>query len=145
MYRQIRKDPSAVCRELLEIQSRYNALQTMDEKDSLYYRLRDEYNSAICGKKEDSAALLIFLNKAGFNGLYRVNFAGRYNVPSAHRKHVNACTEENIAAVSKALKKARIVCGDFEKACAGAKEGDFVFFDPPYYDTFDAYQAGGFT
>ena len=145
MYRQIKKSPSSVCDELLDIQTRYNDLRTMNEKDALYYDLREEYNFRIMEKRKDVASLLIFLNKAGFNGLYRVNAAGRYNVPPAHRKQVNAYDKENIVSFSMALKKARIMCGDFEKACSNAEKGDFVFFDSPYFDTFDTYQAGGFS
>ncbi len=145
MYKQIKKSPSSVCDELLDIQTKYNELRTMDEKDALYYDLREEYNFRISEKRKDVAPLLIFLNKAGFNGLYRVNASGRYNVPPAHRKQINAYDEENIISLSKALKKARVLCGDFEKACKDAEKGDFVFFDSPYYDTFDTYQAGGFS
>ncbi len=145
MYKQIKKSPSEVCEELYKIQSKYNALRTMDEKDALYYDLREEYNSRIKEGNKNVAALLIFLNKAGFNGLYRVNASGRYNVPPAHRKQVKAYDEENIMSFSRALKNTEILCGDFEKACSHAEEGDFVFFDSPYYDTFDTYQAGGFS
>ena len=103
MYKQIKTSPAAVCAELLEMQTRYNALRTMEQKDALYYELREEYNCRISEKRKDVAALLIFLNKAGFNGLYRVNSAGRYNVPPAHRKQIKAYDEENIIALSKAL------------------------------------------
>ena len=145
MYKQIRDNPSAILGELHQIQFRYNALETMDEKDNLYYELREEYNRRISKRSEDVAALLIFLNKAGFNGLYRVNSMGRYNVPPAHRKQINAFDEKNVMAFSKILKNSEIMCGDFEDACKDAKEGDFVFFDSPYYNTFDTYQAKGFS
>lgn len=145
VYKQIKKSPSRMCKTIREIQDEYNGFETDEERTEFYYKLRDEFNEVIDEKSLRAAALLIFLNKAGFNGLYRVNSSGKYNVPPAHRKRINAFDEDNIKAISKALKGTRIMCGDFEKACKGAKEGDFVFFDSPYYDTFDTYQAGGFS
>lgn len=149
MYKQIKTDPNGVCAALFDLQNQYNEKKTMEEKDALYYEFRQSFNDYL--KNDDDikyslpAALLIFLNKAGFNGLYRVNASGMYNVPPAHRKKVNTYDRDNIIALSKLLKKAKIMCGDFEKACKDAKCGDFVFFDSPYYDTFDTYQAGGFS
>lgn len=77
--------------------------------------------------------------------MYRVNSKGFFNVPPAHRKSLNIYSQDNIKDVSKLLKKCTIVHGDFEAACKDAKKGDFVFFDSPYYNTFDAYQTGGFS
>lgn len=147
MYRQIKYDPDAVCKALHNIQTKYNALSSMEEKDALYYELRDDFNAYISDDIDTSfsAALLIFLNKSGFNGLYRVNASGKYNVPSGHKKSVEAYEYDNIKAVSDLLASTEIMCGDFEKAFADARCGDFIFFDSPYYDTFDNYQAGGFT
>lgn len=149
MYEQIKIRPEDVCATLFDLQEQYNKLETMEDKDTLYYKFRQSFNDYLVENEgindSLSAALLIFLNKAGFNGLYRVNSSGLYNVPSAHRKTIKAYNSDNIKAISKILKKTKIMCGDFEKACKDAKEGDFVFFDSPYYDTFDAYQAGGFS
>lgn len=114
MYRQIKENPEAVCEELSEIQSEYNARPAMGSKDALYYVLRKEYNFRISRNRNDVAALLIFLNKAGFNGLYRVNASGCYNVPSAHREQVKAFDAENIASLSRALRKAKILCTGFD-------------------------------
>lgn len=149
MYEQIKTDPDGVCAALYDLQYQYNEKETMDEKDALYYECRKSFNDCLANDagtdRSLSAALLIFLNKAGFNGLYRINASGIYNVPSAHRKTVKAYDKANIMAMSKALQQTRILCGDFAEACKDAKEGDFAFFDSPYYDTFDTYQAGGFS
>lgn len=149
MYKQIKNHPGDVCTALSDLQRQYNELEKMEDKDALYYEFRQLFNDYLVKNEEIKyslpAALLIFLNKAGFNGLYRVNSSGLYNVPSAHRKTVKAYSSDNIKAMSKILKKAKIMCGDFEKACKDANKGDFVFFDSPYYDTFDTYQAGGFS
>lgn len=148
MYRQIKLHPDEVCTELSCLETQYNQKPTMQEKDALYYELRQSFNNHLNNNDINSpafAALLIFLNKAGFNGLYRVNADGMYNVPPAHRKTVKAYDRDNIFAMSKLLKTTTILCGDFEKACSNATRNDFVFFDSPYFNTFDTYQAGGFS
>ena len=149
MYKQIKADPNGVCAALSDLQQRYNEKETMAEKDALYYELRKSFNNYIADDADIEhplpAALLIFLNKAGFNGLHRVNTSGMYNVPPAHRKTIEAYGKDNIMAMSKALEKTKIMCGDFAEACKNAENGDFVFFDSPYYGTFDTYQAGGFS
>lgn len=149
MYLQIKENPDKVCRELSDLEQIYNGKILMEEKDVLYYEWRNLFNQYLL-KKEDSnsaffAALMIFLNKAGFNGLYRVNSSGMYNVPSAHRKFVRACDADNIMALSNVLRNTEILCGDFADVCQNAVAGDFVFFDSPYYGTFDHYQTGGFS
>ena len=80
-----------------------------------------------------------------YNGLFRVNSKGLFNVPSSRKKNCILYDEKNIYDVSKALSKATILSGDFEKACCRARRGDFVFFDSPYFDTFDCYQKDGFS
>lgn len=148
MYNQIKNNPMKVMDILNEWQSKYNSLNSKEEKDAYYYQKRNEYNTHLISDTSDevTAALLIFLNKSGFNGLYRINQGGLYNVPSGHKKRLNLFEENNILAVSQSLQNAEILPhGDFQKACQTAKEGDFVFFDSPYYDTFDSYQANGFS
>ena len=138
---------SSVEAELLDIQGTYNALQSDAEKANHYGYLRRLFNVKIQNQHHDAqmAALLIFLNKAGFNGLYRVNKSGEYNVPSAHKKTICSFTHDNLLSVSSALQNATILCGDFEAAMQTASLGDFVFFDSPYYNTFDTYQSNGFS
>ena len=147
LYRQIAVNPEALCEELDVLQAKYNAESEMSKKDELFYNTRSRFNEALTNNESSvkSAAILIFLNKVGFNGVYRVNRAGLYNVPSSHKKTVNCYDKKNIIALSALLKNTQILCGDFEEACKEAKSGDFVFFDSPYYDTFDTYQAGGFS
>lgn len=78
------------------------------------------------------ACWLIYLNKTAFNGLYRVNKKGAFNVPWGKYKNPTICDEQNLRAVSLVLRRAELVCGDFEYAVRGAKQGDLVYFDPPY-------------
>ena len=147
LYQQIQTDAD----ELQEIMSlwtkEYNELEAVEAKDAYFYSKREEYNQCIKNNEFSvkSAALFVFLNKASFNGVYRLNKSGLYNVPCAHRMTLNMPSDEDIKAAADALKSAVILHGDFENACAAVQAGDFVFFDSPYYDTFDTYQAGGFS
>ncbi|MBU1093344.1 MAG: DNA adenine methylase [Firmicutes bacterium] len=95
-------------------------------------------------------ARFIYLNKACFNGMYRVNKKGYYNVPFGKKNIVSTYNEDNITSLSEYLKKGavKILNCDFEETVANAKKGDFIFFDPPYdlinKDTFDSYTKDGF-
>lgn len=146
MYIRIRDNCNGVM-ELLDLfQQEYNMLKTKEERESYYYAKRDEFNDGINNpiKNERDAALLMFLNKACYNGLYRVNGQGLFNTPTAKREKLNLYEPDNLNMCSKALAKAKILQGDFADACKGLRQGDFVYFDSPYFDTFDSYQAGGF-
>ena len=97
----------------------------------------------------ERAARLIFLNRTGFNGLYRVNQSGGFNVPFGSYKSPTVCDEPALRAASAALKNVKIVCADFEKVLKGAKPGDAVYLDPPYVpvsetSNFTGYNGGGF-
>lgn len=80
------------------------------------------------------AARAIYLNKSCFNGLYRVNSKGYFNVPSAKKEKVNTYSKENLEEIHSYFKddNITILSGDFVEACRAAHEGDFVYFDPPY-------------
>lgn len=124
-------------------------MKSADAK-AYYYEVRERYNEALAAGIADSesAALFIYINKHCFNGLYRVNAKGRFNVPFNNSKRASYLPE-NIFSLSEVLKSAVITCGDFEPAVRNAKAGDFVFFDSPYVplkaDTFEAYTKEGFS
>ena len=80
----------------------------------------------------ERAARLIFLNKTCFNGLYRVNSQGQFNVPFGRYKNPKLCDEPNLHAVSQALSSVELRCAPFEEVLRQAKKGDFVYLDPPY-------------
>ena len=90
------------------------------------------------------AARFIYLNKTCYNGLYRVNKQGRFNVPEGSQKNPLICNEYGLRTASAVLDKARIRIGDFE-CVTQPGPGDFVYCDPPYDAGFTAYQAAGFT
>lgn len=114
-----------------------------------YYSIRNFYNDKLLKDEYDIelAALFIFLNKHCFNGLYRVNSKGLFNVPYNQSKRCSY-SEENILNISKVLKETSIVNGDFEEVCKNAQKGDFIFFDSPYAPlnptSFESYTKEGF-
>jgi DNA adenine methylase len=88
------------------------------------------------------AARMIYLNRTCFNGLYRVNKAGRFNVPVGKYTNPTICDAENLRACSRVLRDAELVCADFASVLAVAKSGDLVYLDPPYVP---ASETGDFT
>lgn len=138
-----------------------NQLETFRKKvndRTFYYEKRKEFNSIKLREnfldEPDirKASLLIFLNKTCYNGLYRVNAKGEFNVPFGRYKNPQLFDEENLRAVHEALKdrdRIKLLCTDFQDAVKGAEKGDFIYFDPPYQPlgktaNFTEYTAGGF-
>ena len=114
-------------------------------KDSTgyYYEVRkQEPKSQI-----EKVSRLLFLNKTCFNGLYRVNSKGKFNVPLGRYTNPNIVNRENLTAVSKFLQsdKIKISCRDFESILKDAKKGDFVYFDPPYQPVSDTANFTSYT
>lgn len=145
-YTEIKQNPDALVWELKGLKDK--------NSPELFKELRNEYNAL---KKETlekhetrKAALLIYLNKTCFNGLYRVNSKGEFNVPFGAYENPRILDEPNIRAVSAALKGASISNKDFAYCAKVAKEGDFVYFDPPYVpvsqtSSFTSYSEGNFS
>ena len=113
-----------------------NEMDALPCNKELYYAIREQYNDKIARRDFDAecAALMIWINKHCFNGLYRVNSKGLFNVPYNNKVNGKSIDENNIRVISNYLKKAdiTITCLDFEKACDGVEKGDFVYFDSPY-------------
>lgn len=95
------------------------------------------------------AAWLLYLNKTAFNGLYRVNRSGKFNVPWGKYENPTVCDADNLRRCAERLCETRIRFGDFEEGIKGAKKGDLVYFDPPYLPikaaSFTSYTDDGFT
>jgi DNA adenine methylase len=108
-------------------------LESHEKKHSkeFYLEVREKFNKAELGDTYRAAAL-IYLNKAGFNGLYRVNKSGGFNVPFGDNKKLGI-NPDNIRLVNKALKATTIKNAPFSKVINYAKKDDFIYFDPPYY------------
>lgn len=121
------------------------------DKKEFYYKMREEYNQQLKNEVYDikTAALFIYLNKTCFNGLYRVNSKGLFNVPFNNKKTLNAYEKENLLQISRYLEDVNIKNSDFEETCKSVKKGDFVFFDSPYAplkpDSFESYTKEGFS
>lgn len=136
-----------------KLMSELDNLEINHEKKlkSFYLEIRDKYNENILHNVSniETAAQFIYLNKACFNGLYRVNSKGLFNVPFNNKEKVNTYSKENLDRISKYLQRTEIVNQDFEKTCEEAGRGDFVFFDSPYDllndNSFESYDKSGFS
>ena len=118
-----------------------------DEKK--YYLLRDEFNYNNNGDIK-SAALFLYFNRASYNGLYRVNSKGYFNVPFGRHKNPKIVNDSRIMNAHNLLKNIKIYCNDFEYILDIVKEGDVCYLDPPYYQSnmtnkFTNYSKNGFT
>ena len=143
-YMQICNEPESFLKSVKKLDE-----EMWEDGKEYYYSLRELYNDKLMKAEYDVelAALFVFINKHCFNGLYRVNGKGLFNVPYNNSRRVSV-DEKSIMEISKYLQGITITCGDFEIACEGAKRGDFVFFDSPYAPlnptSFEAYTKEGF-
>jgi DNA adenine methylase len=117
-YTQVRDMPDQVIRELGALRN------TADE----YYRIRAWRPTTAPAR----AARLIYLATLSFNGIYRVNLRGEFNVPYGRKAHLDPCDRDAIYAASSSLANAELRRGDFEETVADASKGDFAYLDPPY-------------
>ena len=142
-YRQIKQSPIELMKAMDELDN------IPEDGKAYYYNIREKYNDKLMQGYFDVelAAMFIFINKHCFNGLYRVNGKGLFNVPYNNSRQASY-SMENIIEISKYLETITILDGDFEYACKGAEEGDFVFLDSPYAPlnptTFESYTKEGF-
>jgi DNA adenine methylase len=134
-YKVIRDNVEQLIAELSVMQESFLPLES-EERKVFYYKARDEYNAikinGNASENQRKAVLMIFLNRTCFNGLYRVNSKGLYNVPMGDYKKPLICDKENLLAVSSALKNVEIVCGQFTDSESFIDEHTLVYFDPPY-------------
>lgn len=130
-YINVRDDVDKLIAILKELERSYLSLDE-EGRQAYFYERRTEYNSETHDTVRKTA-LLIFLNKTCFNGLYRENRKGLFNVPFGRYANPTICDEDTLRAVSKVLHYINISCGSFVDAVAAAKEDDFVYFDPPYF------------
>ena len=144
VYRQVKDNTE----EFIELVKKLDSEMWEDGK-GYYLDIREKYNDKLLKKEYDLelAALFTFMNKHCFNGLYRVNKKGLFNVPY-NKSRRTSIEEDAVRETAKYLKTVNILEGDFEEACKGAKKGDFIFFDSPYAPlnptSFEAYTKEGF-
>lgn len=141
-----------------ELVTTYNVIKNdVDEliKSLKKHKYDKDYYLKVRAKKPENlsdvevASRFIYLNRTGFNGMYRVNSKGEFNVPFGKYTNPIICDEENLRKVSKALQKVTIKKQDYKEVLRKAKKGDFVYFDPPYYPvsktaSFTSYTADSF-
>jgi DNA adenine methylase len=155
-FKVIQSNMNELIDELNSLEGKYLKLSEEQRKD-FYYSIRDEYN-----RQKDNfdyvnynlnwvrrAAYLIFLNKTCFNGLYRLNKKGEFNVPFGKYKNPTICDSENIIEVHKALEHTEIICADFEESKNYIRKNTLVYLDPPYRplnttSNFTSYNEDGF-
>lgn len=133
-----------------EVDGVIEALAAHRYEEQAYYRVREQDPRTL--SLPERAARTIYLNKTGYNGLYRVNRAGRFNVPFGRYTNPGFASREsveNLRACSRALAGVKLLVRDFGEVVRDAREGDLVYFDPPYVplsetSDFTAYVPGGF-
>lgn len=125
------------CNELLDalgvLQNEYNALSA-ESQEQFYYEKREEFNEVELNDNARirKAALFIFLNKSCFNGLYRVNKKGKFNVPFGKHKSISICDRDNLTKISAMLQNVVIRACDYHEVLSFADNSTLVYFDPPY-------------
>ncbi len=130
-YQVVRDNPTELIKSLNAIQSDYYALRTEEERKMFFLQQRERFNSKSLNEI-DNTTLFFFLNRTCFNGLYRVNKSGKFNVPFGKYTTPTICDSATIYADSKLLQKVDIMTGDFEQTFAKIKGNTFFYFDPPY-------------
>ena len=129
-YQILKIAPHDLIRELKKYQIKHGV--------EFYKRIREQDNQS----PVKLAARLIYLNKTCYNGLYRVNQSGKFNVPIGKYTNPTICDEENLLNVGKVLKQTTLNVHSF--GCIKPKQGDLVYCDPPYDETFTSYTSNGF-
>ncbi len=129
VYKQLQIEPRNVIKAIKKIES-------IPCNKEYYYQIREEYNTRISNGILDSntAGMMIWINKHCFNGLYRVNGKGLFNVPYNNNDMAKSMDEVNLVNIGYYLANSKIDirCQDFENICKEVKKGDFVYFDSPY-------------
>ena len=143
----LRENPLDLVSILEKLQRQYWKL-SMEEQRQFYLEQREYFNSG-GAKRTELAALFIFLNKTCFNGLYRVNKSGMFNVSFGQYQKPLICNRELIIRLSKLLRKVTILNGDYAHTIASFRGNTFVYFDPPYRPVsqtsdFTTYSSDGF-
>lgn len=156
-YKVLQEQPRDLIAQLGEIAVAFGQ-KSADERRAFYYEIRARFNRQRQALDRqvfnrawiERACLLIFLNKTCYNGLYRLNQKGEFNVPYGRYKNPRFYEPENLMAIHYALQDTHLICGDFEKAGEFVTKGSFVYLDPPYRPltataSFTAYSRHGFS
>ena len=147
LYQIVKKDPEVLGSLLQQLEQAW-----LKDRKGTYYEVRECHYEKLkargvrLGTLEGNAARMLFLNRTCFNGLYRVNRKGLFNVPMGNYKNPKIYNSSRLEAFSLALKNTSLKAADFN-VCHRARAGDWVYLDPPYFtegDNFTGYTPGGF-
>ena len=133
-YNIIKNNVEDLITNLKQMETEYLQLE-QEERKNYFYNKRDEYNNYTLKENEQNiqrAAQFIYLNRTCFNGLYRVNKAGKFNVPMGSHKNPTICDEENLRNLSKLIQNVQFQYGDYKRSMEYVTENTFMYFDPPY-------------
>ena len=132
-YNVIKNNIEQLIQELYKKEKEYKKLE-MDERNIYFYDIRKEYNSYKLEKEINikRASEFIFLNKTCFNGLYRVNKSGKFNVPCGKYKNPTICDSKNLRNLSKLIQNVTFLYDDYKRSNRYVDNKTFVYFDPPY-------------
>jgi len=150
-YQSIKEDPQIIIETLITLRQEYCKILDDNAREEFYYRVRKTFNS-MRFEDEQKVALFIFLNHTCFNGLYRENRSGEFNVPHGRYKKPIIFEESNIIALHHILQKVEVNCGDFSEVFTSLGDSPtFIYIDPPYRPVstevtmFTLYDKSGFT
>jgi DNA adenine methylase len=147
-YTTIRDSPQQLVDKLKMLQDTFIPM-SLENRKLYYYVIRNDFNAlkkaTTVTDAVELASLFIFLNKTCFNGLYRVNSSGEYNVSMGDYKNPLICDTENLFNVSNKLKNVQIVCADYKQSRSFIDDKTFVYFDPPYRPLSDTSNFTSFT
>lgn len=133
-YNVIKNNVEELIINLKQMETEYLQLG-QEERKNYFYNIRDEYNNYELEENEQNvqrAAQFIYLNRTCFNGLYRVNKNGKFNVPVGSYKNPTICDEENLRQLSQLIQNVQFRYGDYSRSMKYVTENTFVYFDPPY-------------
>lgn len=133
-YNVIKNNVNELIIKLKKVETEYLQLG-QEERKIYFYNKREEYNSYTLKENEQNiqrAAQFIYLNRTCFNGLYRVNKSGKFNVPIGSHKNPTICDEQNLKNLSELIQNVQFQYGDYKKSMEYVTENTFVYFDPPY-------------
>jgi len=131
-YKVIKDYVDDLIEKLIAMEEKYLKAD-VEVRKKMYYDMRELYNKGNCAKIDiNRAAQFIFLNRTCFNGLFRVNKSGYFNVPMGDYKNPTICDKENLYAVNNLLQRVNIMVGDYRESLQYIDKNSFVYFDPPY-------------
>ena len=133
-YNVIKNNVEELIGTLEQMETEYLGLE-QEERKNYFYNKRNEYNNYLLKENEQNvqrAAQFIYLNRTCFNGLYRVNKAGKFNVPVGNYKNPTICDSDNLRGLSELIQNVEFIYGDYKKSMEYVTENTFVYFDPPY-------------